>query len=60
MVSDIHRTMVKGQEGTDDKNVLVGGMTRTGSTAEYMLTVGQNQARSANLIGVDSGSHIWI
>ena len=59
MVSDIHRTMVKGQEGADDKNVLVSG-TRTVSTTKYMFTVAQNQARSANLITVDSGSHIWI
>ena len=47
MVSDIHRTMVKGQEGTDGKNVLVSG-TRTVSTTESMLTGAQNQARSVN------------
>jgi len=38
MVSDIHRTVVKGQEGSDGKPPSVGD-TRTLSTAESLLTV---------------------
>jgi len=38
MVSDIHRTMLKGQEGSDGKIPLVSD-TRTLSTAERLLTV---------------------
>ena len=59
MVSDIHRTMVKGQEGGDDKALLVSD-TRAVSITEHILTVAQNQARSANLIAVDSASYTCI
>ena len=38
MVSDIHRNMVRGQEGSNGINPLV-SETRTLSIAEYPLTV---------------------
>ena len=46
VVSGIHRTMVKGQEGIDSKNLLVSD-TRTVPTTECVLIVAQTQARSA-------------
>jgi len=47
MISYIYRTMVKGQEGSDSKNMFVSD-TRTTSAAEYVLTVAQTHTRSAS------------
>ena len=49
MVSDIHRTMVKGQEGGDDKDLVVSDTWAVPIT-EYILTLSQPQTRSAFLI----------
>jgi len=46
MVSDIHRTMANGQEGSGGMNLSVSEI-RTVSTAKCPLTVAQTQARSA-------------
>jgi hypothetical protein len=46
MVSEIHRTIVKGQEGAEDQRQLVSG-TRTLSYTEYALTAAQIQTRLA-------------
>jgi tetratricopeptide (TPR) repeat protein len=45
MVSNIHRTIVKVQEGADDQRQLVSG-TRTLSSTECALTAAQTQTRS--------------
>jgi len=47
MISDIHRTTLKTQEGSDGKDLSVSD-TRTISAAEYVLTVVQTQTRSAS------------
>ena len=46
VVSDIHRNMLKSQEGTDSQCRPVSD-TRALSVAEYHLTVAQTQIRSA-------------
>ena len=46
MVSDIHRTIVKGREGADDQRRLVSDI-RTMPTTKYVLIVAQDQTRSA-------------
>jgi len=46
MVSEIHRTVVGGQEVNDSRNPPVSG-TRTLAATEYPLTVAQTQKRSA-------------
>jgi len=55
MVSDIHRTMMKGQEGSYDENLPVSN-TRTVPTTEYMLIAAQTQARLAS--SITNGSNI--
>ena len=47
MVSDIRRQVLGSQQGADDKNMLVSD-ARTVPTTNYVLTVSQSQARSAN------------
>ena len=47
MVSDIHRTMVKCQEGGDDKDLVVSDTWAVPIT-KYMLTLSQPQTRSAS------------
>jgi len=46
MVSDIHRTIVRGQGGSGGGNLLV-SKTRTLFIVEIPLTVAQTQTRSA-------------
>jgi len=48
MVSDMHRNMLKSQEGASDQLLSVSG-TRALSSAKYVLTTAQTQTRSANL-----------
>jgi hypothetical protein len=58
MISDIHRTIVKGQEGTDDRRQLASG-TRTLSSTEYALTTAQTQTRSA-VLATDGHSILYL
>ena len=44
MISNIHRTMMKSQEGTDDQRQLVSS-TRTLPSTEYGLPATQTQTR---------------
>jgi len=46
MVSEIHRTVVKGQEVDDNKNPLVSDTPTSLAVTERPLTVAQTQARS--------------
>ena len=55
MVSDIHRTMVKGQEGSDGKNLPVSN-SRTVPTTQYILIAAQTQAKLAS--SITNGSDI--
>jgi len=46
MVSDIHRKIVESQEGAGDQSRLVSDI-RTVATTKYVLTIAQDQTRSA-------------
>lgn len=57
IVSDIRCKMLGSQEGTEDQNQWVSD-TRVTSTTKYMLTVAQNQTRSANFTSMDPVSYV--
>jgi hypothetical protein len=58
MVSDIHRAIVKGQEGSDSKKLPVSD-TPTVTTTEYMLISAQTQTRSASS-ATDQSSILYL
>ena len=54
MVSDIHHTIVKGQEGNDGRSLLASD-TRTVFTAEYTLAAAHTETRPASSTTDGSG-----